>query len=294
MNPPRIAFLGLGIMGGGMARRLLTAGFPLAVYNRNRDKAAPLGSAGARVAMSPRDAAREAEIIFSMVADDPASRALWLGEEGALTGMARGTVLVECSTLTVEWIDELAHTARERGHELLDAPVTGSKSAAASGELNFLVGGDTRALEKIRPALNAMGRSITHFGPTGSGALVKLVNNFMAGVHIAAFAEAFTWVERSNLDRAKAVAFLLEGAAASPVTKVVAARMIAEDFAPNFLLRLMAKDIGYAMSEATKTGVTLATADTALRRFREAIDAGNGDEDMAALVKAVRARGGAA
>jgi 3-hydroxyisobutyrate dehydrogenase len=288
MAHPHIAFLGLGIMGGGMARRLLGTGFPLTVYNRNREKAALVAAAGAKLAPTPRQAAQGAEIIFSMVADDAASRALWLGDDGALAGASRGAVMVECSTLTVAWVQELAQAVAERGGDFVDAPVTGSKAAATGGELNFIVGGSKDALEKIRPALSAMGRSITHLGPTGSGALVKLVNNFMAGVHVAVWAEALAWIERTDLDRGKAVAFLMEGAAASPVTKVVAARMAAGDFTPNFFLRLMTKDLGYAQREAAEKGITLDTAASALVRFQAAIAAGQGDEDMASIVKSVR------
>jgi 3-hydroxyisobutyrate dehydrogenase len=288
MAHPHIAFLGLGIMGGGMARRLLGAGFPLTVYNRNREKAALVAAAGAKLAQTPRQAAQGAEIIFSMVADDAASRALWLGDDGALAGASRGAVMVECSTLTVAWVQELAQAVAERGGDFVDAPVTGSKAAATGGELNFIVGGSKDALEKIRPALSAMGRSITHLGPTGSGALVKLVNNFMAGVHVAVWAEALAWIERTDLDRGKAVAFLMEGAAASPVTKVVAARMAAGDFTPYFFLRLMTKDLGYAQREAAEKGITLDTAASALVRFQAAIAAGQGDEDMASIVKSVR------
>jgi 3-hydroxyisobutyrate dehydrogenase len=288
MTSPRIAFLGLGIMGGGMARRLLGAGFPLAVYNRNPEKAVALAASGARAALSPREAAAGAEVVVSMVADDAASRAMWMGADGALAGLARGAVAVECSTLTVAWVRELAWEVAERGGEFVDAPVTGSKDAAASGALNFLVGGGVPALEKIRPALTVMGRSVTHLGPTGSGAMVKLVNNFVAGVQVAAFAEALTWLERSGVARDPAVAFLLEGAVASPITKVVAARMLAGDFTPHFLLRLMTKDLGYALDEAGHQGVALATAEAALGRFRAAIAAGLGDKDMAAIVEGVR------
>jgi 3-hydroxyisobutyrate dehydrogenase len=279
-------------MGGGMARRLAGAGFPLTVYNRNREKAAALASVGAKVAGSPREAAQGAAIVFSMVSDDAVSREMWLGDDGALNGATRGAVIVECSTLTIAWVNELAQAAIERGCECVDAPVTGSKVAAAGGELNFIVGGSTAAVEKVRPALNAMGRSVTHLGPTGSGALVKLANNFLAGVHVAAWAEALAWIERTGIDRTKAVAFLMEGAAASPVTKVVSARMAAEDYQPNFFLRLMAKDIGYALQEAADAGVTLDTATSALIRFQAAIAAGQGDEDMAAIVKSVRAGSG--
>ncbi|MBL9188991.1 MAG: NAD(P)-dependent oxidoreductase [Opitutaceae bacterium] len=283
MDTPRIAFLGLGIMGGGMARRLIAAGFPMAVFNRDRTKAEALAITGARVADSPRAAAAGAEVIISMVADDAASRTMWLGPEGALAGAARGAVLIECSTLTIAWVRELAAVAAAQGAELLDAPVTGSKAAAAGGEVTFLVGGSAAALEKVRPVLLAMGRGATHLGPAGSGAQLKLINNFLAGVHVAAMGEALGWIERSGLDRAQALAFLEGSAVASPVTKTVAARMAAADYAPNFFLKLMAKDLGYAVGEAAAAGATLATAEAALRLFRAAVAAGHGEKDMAAV-----------
>ena len=290
MSTPRIAFLGLGLMGGGMARRLLGAGFAVTVFNRNPARAEPLAAAGARVAGSPREAAAGAEVVFSMVADDAASRAIWLGPDGAIAGAARGAVLVECSTLTVAWVQELAKAAAAAGAECIDAPVTGSKNQAAAGELNFLTGGNAAALETIRPALNAMGRSVTHLGPTGSGALLKLINNFLAGVHVAATAEAVAWIERTELDRAQAIAFLSDSAVGSPVTKTVAARMCAPDFTPNFFLRLMAKDLGYASGEAAKAGQQLTSAAMARDVFQRAIAAGHGDKDMSAVVEPLRRR----
>jgi 3-hydroxyisobutyrate dehydrogenase len=290
MSTPRIAFLGLGLMGGGMARRLLGAGFSVTVFNRNPARAEPLAAAGARVAGSPREAAAGAEVVFSMVADDAASRAMWLGPDGAIAGAARGAVLVECSTLTVAWVQELAQAAAAAGAECIDAPVTGSKNQAAAGELNFLTGGNAAALETIRPALNAMGRSVTHLGPTGSGALLKLINNFLAGVHVAATAEAVAWIERTELDRAQAIAFLSDSAVGSPVTKTVAARMCAPDFTPNFFLRLMAKDLGYASGEAAKAGQQLTSAAMARDVFQRAIAAGHGDKDMSAVVEPLRRR----
>lgn len=275
-------------MGGGMARRLVGAGFAVTVYNRSIDKTAPLAKAGAHVAHTARDAANGADIVFSMVADDVASRALWLGENGALAGAMHGAVLVDCSTLTVEWVRELALAAQARGCAFVDAPVTGSKAPAASGELNFLVGGDAAAVEKIRPALAAMGRSVTHLGPTGSGALVKLINNFVCGVQVAAIAEAMAWIERAGLDRAKAQSILLDGAPGSPLVKTIAARINAEDYTPNFLLRLMAKDLGYAIKESAAAGQPLKTPTSALEVFQNAIAAGHGEQDMAAVVAPLR------
>jgi 3-hydroxyisobutyrate dehydrogenase len=190
MTKPSVAFLGLGLMGSGMAHRLLSAGFPLTVYNRNREKCVPFESAGAHVAGTPREAASRAQIVFSMVADDPASRNIWLGENGALAGVASNSLLIECSTLTGEWIHKLAAEATKRNCKFLDAPVTGSKPQAASGELLFLVGGSSDALEYAKPAFAVLSRDTIHLGPTGSGSLMKLVNNFLCGVQAASMAEA--------------------------------------------------------------------------------------------------------
>lgn len=288
MNSPRIAFLGLGIMGGGMARRLLGAGLAVTAYNRNPARAAALAAAGARTAPTPREAAVGADVVICMVADDAASRAMWLGADGALAAARKGAVLVDCSTLTVACVHELAAAAQGHGCDFIDAPVTGSKAAAAAGELNFLVGGSATVLEKIRPVLAPMSRSVVHLGPTGSGALIKLVNNFVCGVHVVALAEALDWIERSGLDRTQALGVLLDGASGSPIAKVVAARMAAPDYTPNFLLALMAKDLGYAVKERAAAGGTLATAQAALDVFRRAIAAGHGDKDMAAVVETLR------
>ncbi len=288
MNKPRIAFLGLGIMGSGMAGRLLNAGFPLTVFNRNREKAAPLEAAGARVASSAREASAAADVIISMVADDNASRAVWLGAQGALSAQSAGVVCIESSTVTVSWVRELSSTALGHGCEFLDAPVTGSKVHAASGELNFLVGGASATLEKARPVLGAMSKAITPLGPVGSGALLKLINNFVCGVQVASLAESIAMIERSGLDRAKALEILITGAPGSPLVKTVAGRMMAQDYAPNFLLRLMAKDLGYAIEEGGKFSIELCTAVAALRAFQKSLAAGQGDKDIAAIVEQFR------
>ena len=288
MSKPRIAFLGLGIMGGGMARNLLTKGFPLAVFNRNAEKSKPFANDGARVASSPREAAENADVIISMVADDNAARSLWIGQTGALAGAKAGTICIECSTVTVGWIHELAAAAQKQKCEFLDAPVTGSKNQSASGELNFIVGGDSATLEKARPVFSAMGKNVSLLGPVGSGALVKLINNFVCGVQIASLAEALAMIERSGLDRAKALEVLTGGAPGSPLFKAVSTRMTTPDFTPNFLLRLMAKDLSYAIQEGEKLSVELATAKAALEDFQKAIAAGYGEKDIAAVVEPFR------
>ena len=285
MSKPNVAILGLGVMGAGMASRLLSANFPLAVYNRNREKCIPFSTAGAFIAASPREAASRAQIILSMVADDTASRDVWLGDSGALTGASPSSVLIESSTLSVGWIKELETAAAQRGCEFLDAPVTGTKPHAASGELLFLVGGSADALDAARPVFSVLGRDVVHLGPTGSGALMKLVNNFVCGVQAASFAEALSLIDAGGLDRVKAVSILTGGAPGSGILKRMAERVAANDFTPNFALRWMAKDLAYALDDASGRGISLQTASAALSVFQRAIAEGHGDEDFSAVTK---------
>jgi len=285
MSRTNVAILGLGIMGSGMARRLLSANFPLAVYNRNREKCIPFADAGAFIASSAREAASRSQIVLSMVGDDAASREIWLGENGALQGASPVSILIESSTLSRDWIDELASKASERGCRFLDAPVTGTKPHAASGELVFLVGGSPETLDAARPVLSALGRDVLHLGPVGSGALMKLINNFVCGVQAASFAEALTMIDAGELDRATAISILTGGAPGSGIVKRMADRMANNDFTPNFALHWMAKDLSYALQNAADNGIRLQTAAAALSVFEQAIAEGYGDEDFSAVSK---------
>jgi 3-hydroxyisobutyrate dehydrogenase len=273
-----------------MAARLLANGHEVTVWNRTRPRAEALGRAGARVAPSPREAADGANVILAMVADDAASRATWTGESGALAGAGPGAVLIESSTLTPGWIAELAPLARARGCEFLDAPVTGSKSHAAAGELLFLVGGDAGVLERVRPVLQAMARLVVHVGPSGSGARLKLVNNFVCAVQAVAIAEAIALMERSGLDMTASLPVLLDGAPGSPLVKAVTARMTSRNYDVNFRLALMRKDVAYASAEAEQQGMRLVTAQAAHTLFTKAEAAGLGDVDFAAVVEPLRTR----
>jgi 3-hydroxyisobutyrate dehydrogenase len=286
MSKPRVAILGLGIMGAGMARRLLSQDFPVSVYNRNAERAKPFADLGAFVGGSAAEAASRSDVVISMVADDNASRNIWLGEKGVVAGATLGQVLIECSTLSVKWVRELAAAAAQRGCELLDAPVTGSKPQAATGELLFLVGGAQQALEKAMPVFSALGRDVQHFGPSGSGALMKLINNFMCGVQAASLAEAISLIEASGLDRTKAISVLTNGAPGSPLVKIISTRAAAQDFAPNFELRLMAKDLRYADEESQRLRQSgMAIAESARKVFEHAIAAGYGEKDFSAVLQ---------
>ncbi len=288
MSQSSVALLGLGTMGNGMAENLLKAGFPLTVYNRTAAKADPLRSKGANVAATPADAVKGASIIVSMLADDAASRAVWTGPNGALAAAEPGAVLVESSTVSPAWIADLAAQAAARNLDLLDAPVTGSRTQAAAGQLSFLVGGSPQALAKAEPALKAMSKEIVHLGPTGSGAKLKLVNNFLCGVQVASLAEALVWIERSGLDVEKSLDVLKSGAPGSPLLAGISTRMTARDYTVNFVLKLMSKDLDYAHAAAAQTGVDLTTASNARALFESAAAQGFADQDMSSVIEPLR------
>jgi len=171
---------------------------------------------------------------------------------------------------------------------LLDAPVTGSRAQAEGGQLNFLVGGSDHALVTVTPALQAMGKGIIHLGPVGSGATLKLINNFLCGVQIASLAEGLTWLERSGLDVEKSLTFLKAGAPGSPLLGAISTRMTTQDYSVNFLLKLMSKDLGYAYEAAADNGVNLTTAANAHSLFEHAAHLGFGDQDMASVIEPLR------
>lgn len=284
----RVALLGTGTMGLGMAKNLLKAGFVLTVYNRTRSKAESLAAGGAVIANTPAEAARAADVVISILADDHASRAAWLGDDGALAAMSSGSTIVECGTVSPEWIAELEREARGKGGAMVEAPVTGSRPQAEAGQLTFLCGAEESALENVRPVLQSMSKAIVHFGPVGCGGQVKLINNFLCGVQVASFAEAFAWVERTGLDRQQTLDFLKSGAAGSGILTAMTDRMIARTYEVNFLLRLLNKDLRYAQAAAAKYGITLTTGATTEQLFDKAERQGLGEKDMSAVVEVLR------
>ncbi len=264
---------------------LVKAGFDVTVYNRNPVRTVPLSQAGAKVAPQPHEAVANADLVISMVTDDAAARAVWTD---ALTHVKPGFVAVESSTVSLAWIKDWAVLVAARGGRPLDAPVTGSKAAAENGELVFLVGGEAAALDTARPALAAMGKGVTHLGATGAGATLKLINNFMNGVQLAALAEALTMVDRAGLDRDQAFDILANGSPGSPFIKLIGGRMAAGDDTVHFMLKLMGKDLIYAKAEGEALGIDMTTAAAALAQVQGGIDKGFGDGDISGLFKAMR------
>ena len=288
MEMETIALMGLGTMGAGMATNLLKAGYPLTVYNRTRAKAERFASLGAHIADTPAKAAEGAKFVISMLADDAASREAWLGVDGAFKTLSKGAILVESSTVSPAWIAELAEHARNAGAELVDAPVAGSRIQAESGQLSFLTGGGDAAVKAVTPILLAMGRAVHHLGPVGSGAKLKLMNNFLCGVQAASLAEGLAWLERSGLDREKSLDILKGGAPGSPLIAGLSARMTSRDYTVNFAVKLLSKDLKYAHDAAAEDGIDLTTATNARALFDRAAELGYGDQDIASVVEPIR------
>jgi 3-hydroxyisobutyrate dehydrogenase-like beta-hydroxyacid dehydrogenase len=248
---PRVAFIGLGRMGHGMAGRFLEAGFEVAVWNRSKAKAEDLIARGARWAASPADAAVDADAVVTMVADDEASRAVWVGERGAATTMRAGTPAIECSTVSHRHAIDLSRELRERGLIYIDCPVTGLPDAAASGRLTLLVGADAPDLEKARPFLGPISSRILHFGAVGTGTVYKLINNLMGAIQIAGIAEGLAIAEQAGLNMKQIVEAIETGVAASPQVIRHSRRMAARNFADaTFTTALRHKDAAYAVQLA--------------------------------------------
>src|ERR1700722_632861 len=247
----KVAFIGLGRMGHGMAGRYLDNGFALAVWNRSKPKAEDLIARGARWAASPADAADGADAIVTMVADDGASRTVWLGADGAARTARPGTLAIECST--VSYGHALALSKELRGHGLIyiDSPVTGLPDAAAAGKLTLLVGAEPADLEKARPYLVPLAATIRHFGNVGSGTVYKLINNLMGAIQIAGIAEGLAIAEQAGLDIKLVLEAIETGVAASPQVIRHSKRMAARNFSgATFTAALRHKDAAYAVELA--------------------------------------------
>jgi 3-hydroxyisobutyrate dehydrogenase len=259
----KVAFIGLGRMGHGMAGRYLDSGFTVAVWNRSKSKAEDLIARGARWAASPADAADGADAIVTMVADDGASRAVWLGKDGAATKMKSGSLAIECSTVSHQHALDMARELRGRGLVYIDCPVTGLPEAAAAGKLTLLVGADAADLEKARPYLAPLSTTVRHFGAVGSGTVFKLINNLIGAVQIASLAEGVAIAEQAGLDMKLVAEALATGAVASPQVIRHSRRMIARDFSgASFTSALRHKDAAYAvaLAETLLPGVPVSRA----------------------------------
>ena len=286
----RVAFLGLGKMGVGMAGRLLAAGHSLAVYNRTAERAAPLAKLGARIAESPSAAAQKADVIIGMTADDESSRAMWLGDQGALSAdNVPHALAIECSTLSHDWVLELYARVRERQFRYVDAPVTGLPDAAATGTLTLLVGADAADLDTARPIFASLATRVLHFGAVGQGTVYKLMVNLLGGVQIASAAEAVVLAGRAGLDLKLVADAVANGQAASPQVVRNVRRFVAGDHGTNvnFTPALRLKDIEYALRLANKLGVDCPFGNVAADLYRKICAQGGGRDNESRIIDAL-------
>jgi len=292
----RIAFVGLGRMGRGMAGRLLDAGHDLVVVNRTACRADDLVARGAGRADSPGEAVAGVDAVVVMVSDDEASRSVWLGPDGVLAGHPEpGTLALDCSTLSHGWLLELARAAGRRGLRFLDCPVTGLPDAAAAGELTLLVGADPGDLDAAQPLLEPMSKAVLHFGPVGTGNAYKLAINLMGAVQIAAAAELLAIAQKAGLDLEQVADAVSTSQAASPQVVRNTRRMVAMNHHDDVVFsgRLRRKDTAYGVALAEGLGVDAAFGRVALARLDELLAAGLGEVNESAVVEvARRARAG--
>jgi 3-hydroxyisobutyrate dehydrogenase len=289
----RVGFIGLGMMGAGMAGRLLAAGHQVSVYNRTASKSHALVASGARLAHSPADACRDVDAVFCMVSDDAASRAVWLEEEGVLSaGLAPGVLAIECSTLSYEWVMELAHTVTDRGLRHIDCPVTGLPVSAAEGTLTLLVGAQAADLADARGLLGAISNRILHFGTVGTGTAYKLIINLIGAVQIAAAAEGMALAQRAGLDLNVVVEAVASGQAASPQVVRNVRRMAAGDHDQNvvFTPALRLKDVEYALRLVRGLQMTAPFGELAQRGLVELCDRGRAQANESSIFEVAAAR----
>ncbi|HMQ50793.1 MAG TPA: NAD(P)-dependent oxidoreductase [Anaerolineae bacterium] len=286
----KIAFLGLGIMGSGMARNLIQAGFEVTVWNRTVAKAQPLVEAGATLAETPAAAASGAEVILSIVGDDHSSREVWAGPQGILAGQLKpGALAIECTTISLEWVKTLHLLLTEAGLRFIDCPVTGGRGGAEDGTLTLLIGADEEVLIAAQPVLEAISERIIHFGPPGAGTAFKLLYNMLGAAILVGLGEAIALAEKANLRMDKVVEGLTSGFTASPGVKAFAQRMVDQDHDyVNFSAHWMHKDASYALKMAADLGQAMPMSAVAAQIYQLALSQGMGEKNLSVVVEALR------
>jgi 3-hydroxyisobutyrate dehydrogenase-like beta-hydroxyacid dehydrogenase len=278
-----IGIIGTGIMGGGMAEQLLRKGYPVVVWNRNAAKTQPFIAQGATGAASPADLGSQADVIILVVRDDAAVREVVLGPAGALSKARPGTTFMNSSTVTPGLVQEVGAAIEARGCAFFDAPVTGSKVAAASGNLGFIVSGRPEAIEAQMDVLNDLGQSVLNLGALGNSAVFKLANNQLAATVIRALGESLALCEAAGLAR-DTVVELLAGTA-QRVCGLKKDKIIHRDWSTDFALDLMLKDLDQAIDTAGKSNVSMPLISAARDIYGRAFEAGRGEQDFAVVVE---------
>ncbi len=280
-----VGFIGLGTMGQGMARNLAKAGFPLTVMTRHFERAEAFARQipGVRAVREPAEVGRASDVIVSSVPDAPEVEEIHLDEKGTASGAARGSIVIDTSTIAAEAARGIAGRLRERGIAFLDAPVSGGQKGAIEGTLTFFVGGDLAALEKARPVFQAMGKRITHLGPSGAGQLGKAANQILVGINLMAVSEALAFAKKAGLPLPALHEALTAGAANSWALEVLGKKMIDRDFKPAFAVKHQQKDLAIVLATSRQKKLPLPGI-ALVHQLLVALEAeGRGDDGTQAL-----------
>src|SRR5215212_3034332 len=285
----RVAFCGLGIMGGPMAANLARAGFELSVCTRTREQAERFAAEheNATAAGSPREAAEAASTVITMVPDAPEVEEVLLGEQGAVHGLADGALAIDMSTIAPTATKAIGERLDDDGVAFLEAPVSGSRPKAEDGTLTIMVGGEDTDFERAKPLFDAMGELIVHVGPRGHAQLAKLLTNTMGAVHAAALAESVLAVERAGIDPDAFLKVAAGSAGNSTVLGLKGRPMFDRDFSPLFKLEHMLKDVRHCLNEARALGVELRLGSLVEPLYAKAAEDGHGEEDFGAVIRAL-------
>jgi 3-hydroxyisobutyrate dehydrogenase len=283
----RIGFIGLGIMGRGMANNLLKAGFKLRVWNRTASRMDALVEAGAEAGDSPADVAANSDIIITCVSDTPDVERVVLSEDGVIQGAKAGALVVDCSTISPQVTKEIAAQLKEKGIHMLDAPISGGSEGAAKGTLSIMVGGEEEQFQRALPALQAMGKTITHIGPNGSGQTVKLVNQVLVVGNCLAMCEALLFAQAGGVDLQKTFEAISQGAAGSWMFTNRGPQIMKRDWRPGFTVALQQKDLRLVLDAADEMGVPLAGTSLIFNLYRTLEAQGLQEEGNHALIKAL-------
>lgn len=288
----KVGFIGLGLMGAPMSRNLLKAGHSVRAWNRTPSRVDAFVADGGEAASSPSDAAAGADVVITMVTDSPDVHAVMLGEGGVIEGAAPGSVVVDMSTISPEVTRSVGAALAERGVPMLDAPVSGGVLGAQNAALSIMLGGDPDAFEQARPVLEAMGTRITYCGALGMGQVTKLVNQVIVAGTMAAVCEGLVFGAKAGADLQAVFSAVTGGAANSWQLENLGARLLKDDFAPGFMVRLQQKDLRLIMESATAMNLPLFTTPLVHHLYRAVEGQGHGDEGTQAYVKALEALAG--
>jgi len=288
----KVAFIGMGTMGVGMAMNILKAGHEVTVHNRTRKKEERLAAEGAARAASPREAAAGAEIIVICVSDTPDVEGIILGDEGVIHGAPQGSIVVDMSTISPAATRRMAAMLAEKGVGMLDAPVSGGSEGARSGSLSIMVGGEAAVFKKALPILETMGKTITHVGSIGAGQLTKAINQIVIAGTYLTMAEGLAIGMQAGLDMGKVLQAIGGGAASSWVLHNRSQNVINNTYPLGFRLSLHHKDLNIALDTARELGVTLPATALVARIENGLIERGFGDDDVSAIARAIREQSG--